>query len=183
MTKRVRVGLVADSHGYLDARIAARVHACDLIVHAGDIGGATVLEALKAAGTPVFAVRGNNDDDAHWGNGHHDVLRMLPEEADIELPGGHLVVVHGHRAGGPAQRHPRLRSRYPDARAVVYGHSHRLVCDRSARPWVLNPGACGRARTYGGPSCLVLEAGADGWRVMEYREPPEPRARAHRARP
>lgn len=78
MMNRVRVGLVADSHGYLDARIAARVHACDLIVHAGDIGGAAVLEALGAAGTPVFAVRGNNDDDAHWDRGQHHVLRMLP---------------------------------------------------------------------------------------------------------
>jgi len=182
MMNRVRVGLVADSHGYLDRRIAARVRDCDLVVHAGDIGSAAVLEALAACGGQVFAVRGNNDDYGRWDESDHQLLAALPEEAHIELPGGHLVVVHGHRAGAPAQRHTRLRNRYSDARAVVYGHSHRLVCDRSARPWVLNPGACGRARTYGGPSCLVLDAGESRWRVMEYREPLQANVRVGRAR-
>ncbi|MGA7799441.1 MAG: metallophosphoesterase family protein [Gammaproteobacteria bacterium] len=180
--KRVRVGLVADSHGYLDARIAERMRACDLVVHAGDIGNAAVLEALAASGKPVFAVRGNNDTCARWDAGGHRVLQELPEEAVVDLPGGRLVVVHGHREGTAALRHRRLRTRYPEARAVVYGHSHRLVCDCSGPTWVLNPGACGRARTFGGPSCLVLEASVSRWCVTEYREPIESPSRPRRRR-
>jgi uncharacterized protein len=66
-------------------------------------------------------------------------------------------------------RHARLRAAYPSARAIVYGHSHRLVVDDALTPWVLNPGAAGRARTYGGPSCLVLEANVRSWHVEIHR--------------
>ncbi|MFM1890995.1 MAG: hypothetical protein RLZ44_72, partial [Pseudomonadota bacterium] len=41
-----------------------------------------------------------------------------------------------------------------------------------AIPWVLNPGAAGRSRTFGGPSCLLLHAGARVWRVETHRFPP-----------
>ncbi|WP_257388244.1 metallophosphoesterase family protein, partial [Tahibacter caeni] len=86
-----------------------------------------------------------------------------------DLPGGRLVVVHGDR--WPARgRHAALRRAYPAARAVVYGHSHRLVVDTDALPWVLNPGAAGRARTNGGPSCLLLHATAQAWRVLPQRQ-------------
>ena len=71
-------------------------------------------------------------------------LASIPWEARLPLPGGLLVVVHGHRVPA-ADRHARLRALYPQARAIVYGHSHRLVVDRDASPWVLNPGAAGRA--------------------------------------
>lgn len=176
-----RVAIVADTHGHLDAGVREAAAACDLVVHGGDVGAGAVLEALGAGGAPVYGVRGNNDQgDEPW-------VRELPEELRLDLPGGELAVVHGHQLRGPVrERHGRLRRRFPGARAVVYGHSHRLACDTDAAPWVLNPGAAGRARTYGGPSLLVLEAAAGSWRVTPQRFPPPgrgraaPRARAHR---
>jgi len=75
--------------------------------------------------------------------------------------------------GMPAsRRHARLRAAHPTARAVLYGHSHRLLQDSTSAPWLLNPGAAGRARSNGGPSCLVLEAGVGEWRITSYRFPP-----------
>jgi predicted phosphodiesterase len=62
-----------------------------------------------------------------------------------------------------------LRQRHPDARLIVYGHSHRLCCDLDAQPWVVNPGAAGRARTFGGASCLVLRIQDNGWHIEAYR--------------
>ncbi len=174
MTASVLVAIVADTHGVLDARVAARVRQCDYAVHAGDIGAAAVLEALKPR-TAVVAVTGNNDLPSKWPRDEAAVLAGLQAEQRLELPGGELVVVHGHRAGTAAVRHRRLRRSYPQARAVVYGHSHRLVIDDEQRPWVLNPGAAGRARTYGGPSCLILRAGARIWRVEALRFDPAPR--------
>jgi putative phosphoesterase len=137
-------------------------------VHAGDVGNATVLDALRAGGANVIAVRGNNDVPSKWPRDERRTLETLDDEARIALPGGTLIATHGDRFT-PATRHARLRAAFADARAVVYGHSHRLVVDETATPWILNPGAAGRARTYGGPSCLVLEARVRVWRVESHR--------------
>lgn len=167
--RRLRVALVADTHGVIDARVLDVVRACDLVVHAGDLGSGKVLSAIRRAAGEVCAVRGNNDTPAKWSRREHAALRRLPQQAQLSLPGGVLVVLHGERVQPAARRHEKLRRLYPGVRAVVYGHSHRLVCDRDAVPWVLNPGAAGRARTHGGPSCLTLEASAHGWRVRAHR--------------
>ena len=174
-----RVAILSDTHGLLDPRIAELVAGCDCAVHAGDIGGADVLAALCPKG-PLVAVRGNNDLPAKWPADQHSLLHGLPEEARLSLPGGELLVLHGHRAGPVRSRHQWLRERYPEARALVYGHSHRLVCDLSARPWVLNPGAAGRARTYGGPSCLLLAVNDRQWAVKKIRFEPLPKSRSQR---
>ena len=169
---RVSVAIVSDTHGALDARIAECVTHCDYAVHAGDVGNAAVLAALRPRLGEVFAVRGNNDVAAKWPRADAAKLVSLPEYSLVELPGGVLAVTHGHRAGGAQQRHARLRRQFPGARAVVYGHSHRLLCDQDEPVWVLNPGAAGRSRTFGGPSCLILEADRHRWHVEAVRFAP-----------
>lgn len=165
----MRVAILSDTHGVLDERIAAQARSCDYAIHAGDVGSRAVIDSLTARRAAVLAVRGNNDVPAKWAASERDALDALPDEVVLSLPGGDMVVVHGHRAGRPRHRHRCLRDSYPDARAVVYGHSHQLCIDKSARPWILNPGAAGRARTYGGPSCLILRAGKNTWRIEERR--------------
>lgn len=166
--RAVRVAILADTHGELDARIAALVATCDLAIHGGDIGQASILARLQPVLGHVLAVRGNNDVASRWPAGEQSLLVRIPEWTELELPGGWLAVIHGHQH--PARdRHARLRGRFPRSRAIVYGHSHRLVLDLDACPWVLNPGAAGRARTGAGPSCLVLTADPHGWNVESYR--------------
>lgn len=167
----VSVAILSDTHGVLDPRVAELVADCDLAVHGGDIGNAGVLAALQPRTGRVAAVLGNNDVPHKWPAADQHLLDTLPLELTEDLPGGRLVVVHGHRT--PAKdRHAKLRRRFPDARAIVYGHSHRLVADRDAEPWVLNPGAAGRERTFGGPSCMVLRASHGGWSLAVHRYPP-----------
>lgn len=174
------VALLGDTHGFLDPRIAEVARSCDTIVHVGDVGDAVILDALEAAGHPLVVVAGNNDTPRHWGLEPCDDgpaaqrLAALPEAARLDLPGGPLVVVHGHRTRA-RDRHARLRRAHPDAAAVVHGHSHRLTVDREAVPWILNPGAAGRTRTYGGPACIVLTATSAGWTVETRRFDPQPR--------
>lgn len=177
MTGGVRVALLADTHGRVDERIVELVAQCDCAVHAGDIGAAAVLDALRPRGGVVLAVRGNNDVPDKWPAGEGDRLQGLPWEASLELPGGRLVAVHGDRAGPGRTRHAWLRRAYADARAVVYGHSHQLSCDQAQVPWVLNPGAAGGTRTFGGPSCLILHASDARWRVELRRFEPQARPR------
>lgn len=171
----MRVAILSDTHGYLDPRIAAEVANCDYAVHAGDIGARSVLAALQPRRGKVLAVRGNNDIRDKWPLHELHLLDILPLEAMLNLPGGHLVVVHGDRAGTSQVRHERLRMAYPKAKIVVYGHSHHLCCDASALPWVLNPGAAGRSRTYGGPSCLILDASVADWQIQVRRFAPLPK--------
>lgn len=161
----VRVAIVSDTHGFLDPRIADAVTGHDCVVHAGDVGTASVLQALEPRMGVVLAVRGNNDVAAKWPEQDRGLLAGLPELAWLELPGGAIAVVHGDRAGRPAVRHQRLRSEFPGARVVVFGHSHRRCVDKSARPWVVNPGAAGRARAHGGPGYLSLTASAARWSI------------------
>lgn len=164
----MRVLLLGDTHGALDARVLALARRCDLAVHAGDVGNAEVLQALQAACGAVLAVRGNNDVPAKWPAAQLVTLRALAATLRLDLPGGVLAVEHGDRCAA-AVRHARLRRDHADARAVLYGHSHRLWIDTGARPWLLNAGAAGRARTHGGASCLVLLATPRRWRVQAQR--------------
>ena len=162
---RFRVALVSDTHGHLDPRIVKVVERCRLAVHAGDIGSGSVLDALAQPDRRVTAVRGNNDVPSKWDRDEHRRLQALPWEAALALPGGRLAVTHGHQIESVERRHGWLRERYPDARVVVYGHTHRRCIDRSARPWIVNPGAGGRNRTFGGPSLIVLDVDDSRWRL------------------
>ena len=164
----LRVLLVSDTHGFVDARIAALARECALVVHGGDVGNTSVIETLAAGGANVVAVCGNNDIVRKWPRGERATLDALEEVARVELPGGVLIATHGDRYS-PSTRHAKLRAQFPEARAVVYGLSHRLVVDDRETPWILNPGAAGKARTYGGPSCIVLEATAPKWCVEPHR--------------
>lgn len=167
----VRVAIIADTHGFLDARVAEQVSGCHIAVHAGDVGGADILLALQPSES-VTAIRGNNDDADHWSETELDVLEKLPSETELDLPGGKLKVVHGDDGGTLEQRHKRYRAQFSDYRAVVYGHSHRQLVDTTETPWLLNPGAAGRTRTYGGPGCLILSCRDDDWRIEPMRFPP-----------
>lgn len=149
----MQIALIADTHGTLDARVADAVRGADVLVHAGDVGDG-VEDAMAPLADRVVIVHGNNDpENSGW-----------PVSETLDLPGGELVVIHGHQ--WPAKtRHRKLRERFPEARAIVCGHSHRRVLETDTRPWILNPGAAGRSRAYGGPGWLELIATRDDWRA------------------
>ncbi len=79
------VGVISDTHGLLRPEAVAALEGVDAIVHAGDIGGAEILDALRRM-APLVAVRGNNDRDA-W-------AASLPEIAKMEIGGTLIWVVH-----------------------------------------------------------------------------------------
>ena len=163
MNNSVTVGILSDSHGFLDPRIAEVVNQCDYIVHAGDIFNAHVLEQLKPK-KELVAVTGNNDYPAFWDAEEVDIVKALPDTANLELPGGIIFIEHGHRLGNHPD-HDKFRNDHAKAKLIVYGHTHHRIIDQEAEPWVVNPGASGKTRTHGGPSCLVLHASVDEWKI------------------
>ncbi|MGD8690677.1 MAG: metallophosphoesterase family protein, partial [Gammaproteobacteria bacterium] len=164
----MKIALLSDTHGILDERVLAAASGADMIIHAGDVGSRRVLELLSATGSPVVAVRGNNDRADKLAEGDRGALLALPLQETVDVQGGRIVATHGdlHPA---KRRHERLRARFPEARLVVYGHSHHLTLDTEEQPWVVNPGAAGRSRTFGGPSMVMLEINADRWQLMPRR--------------
>jgi putative phosphoesterase len=115
----MRIAVLADTHAPRRWRrcppaVARHLEGTDLILHAGDVCTAGVLDEL-AAFAPVRAVVGNNDgrEVAEWG---------ATETLTVELAGVRVGMVHD---AGPADgRLPRLRRRFPTADLVVFGHSH-----------------------------------------------------------
>jgi putative phosphoesterase len=126
--------VIADTHGLLRPEVAAAFAGVAMIVHAGDVGAASVLAALERI-APVHAVYGNVDDP-------HDP--MLPRERTIPCGGLALHVSHGHELGRPTSE--LALARYA-ADVVIFGHTHRAVVVRGADGRLaLNPGAAGPRR-------------------------------------
>ena len=138
------IGLVADTHGQFRPQLTAVLAGVHLIVHAGDVGGAAVLAALRSI-APVEAVSGNVDD-------RHDPA--LPRHRTLVVGGLTLHVSHGDELGRP--RPETLLASY-DADIVVYGHTHKALVFRTADGrLVVNPGAAGPRRFDLQPSVALL---------------------------
>jgi putative phosphoesterase len=132
----VELAIISDTHMPRSARAIpeaclARMRAADAILHAGDLVAVEVLELLESLGPPVHAVHGNVDEPA---------LRMrLPAVRVVDADGARIVMTHD---GGPAARRlDRLRARFPDADAVVFGHSHLPLHEERDGFHIFNPGS------------------------------------------
>lgn len=148
----MRIGVVADTHcpEFLDELPAAlfeRLAGVDLILHAGDVGGAETLDRLAAL-APVEAVRGD-----------HDPALDLPRMRSVEVAGRKIAIVHGNR--GRLYEEPLtflgtvtlgrlwlapglarwLRRQAPDADVIIYGHTHAARIEREDGALIFNPGA------------------------------------------
>src|SRR5436190_11861317 len=147
----MRIAVIADTHMPRGSRVLSP--AClevlaraDLILHAGDLTAAPVLEMLRGF-APVQAVYGNMDDA--------ELRAALPEQLVVEAGGARIGMLHipGPAAGRPA----RLVAKFPGCDAVVYGHTHRPEVTRHDGVWVLNPGSPTERRRAPNRSMLMLE--------------------------
>ena len=163
MSFSVKVGILSDTHGDVDERIVDVISDCDFAIHAGDICGAHILDKLKPR-IDVVAVAGNNDHPAIWHKDEAEIVSALPKSTQLSLPGGIIIIEHGHRLGNNPD-HDQFRWDHAEAKLVIYGHTHKRIIDQSAEPWVINPGAAGNVRNHGGPSCLILNASESGWSI------------------
>lgn len=133
----MRIGLISDTHGYLDDRVFHHFRDCDEIWHAGDIGDPLVLKQLESF-KPTRAVFGNIDGA--------DVRSMTREHLRWECEGIHVWMTHiGGRPGNYATPvRSELRTATPGL--FICGHSH--IClvqkDPTLNMLYMNPGAAGK---------------------------------------
>jgi putative phosphoesterase len=132
----VILGVISDTHLPRGARrlpepCLAALRAADLILHAGDLSAASVLDELRTLGPPVLAVHGNADEPA--------LRETLPRELVVEAEEARIGLVH--IPGPAAGRAERLVRRFPGCDAVVFGHTHVPLVERSGGVLLLNPGS------------------------------------------
>ena len=132
----MRIVVLSDTHAprrwkSCPPPVAAQLRDADLILHAGDVCTAAVLDELAQYG-PVTAVVGNNDgpDVAAWG---------AAETASLTVEGLRVAMIHD--SGPSAGRLPRMRAMFPKADLVVFGHSHIPLDVAAGALRIFNPGS------------------------------------------
>jgi putative phosphoesterase len=130
------IAILADTHmprgeRRLPQRCVELIAEAEATIHAGDFFAAPVLADLRALCPRVHAVHGNVDEPA--------LRDSLPAQLTVGVGGSQIVVIHD---AGPAKgRLERLRRRFPDADAVVFGHSHLPLHQENGGFQIFNPGS------------------------------------------
>jgi len=148
----MRIGVIADTHGMLHPGVADAFHGVDHIVHAGDIGGRHVIDALQKIAS-VISVRGNNDNDDADGE---EIRRATIDGLRILLT--HILP----RPHQPAQRIVDSMRKLP-ADIVIFGHSHLPHDEVITGVRFFNPASAGPRRFDYPVSVGILERKGGGW--------------------
>lgn len=133
----MEIGIISDTHGYLDPRVFKAFKDCDEIWHVGDFGAWEIAKQL-AEFKPFRGVYGNIDDGA--------IRDAYPEDQRFEIENVHVWMTH--IAGYPGRYSPRVAAilkQNPPA-VLICGHSHILRVDTDVKHGnmlCINPGAAG----------------------------------------
>jgi putative phosphoesterase len=153
------IAVVSDTHmpkgkRRLPEKCVELVGAAEAVIHAGDFSEVSVLSELEALCPVVLGVYGNVDEPALW--------QRLPETLEVEVGGRTVAVVHD---AGPKQRRlRRLRARFPEAAAAIFGHSHLPLHEEEGGFQIFNPGSPTERRRAPQASMGLLSAELAGLR-------------------
>ncbi len=141
------IGVISDTHGRFDRKVAELFQGVDHILHAGDIGDEAIVDELRKL-APVTAVAGNVD--------RYPIAARYPKTQIVEFDGRTILLTHIQPS--PAAMAKHLKGRRPDV--IVFGHSHRPAVERDDGVLFLNPGSAGQKR-FGLPRSVALLEVAD----------------------
>jgi putative phosphoesterase len=144
-----RIGLISDTHGLLREEALEALRGSELILHAGDVGKAEILEALRKL-APVVAVRGNVDTQ-EW-------ARALPVTSIAEAGAIRIYMLHD-------VKELDLNPASAGFQIVVSGHSHQPGKTERGGVWYINPGSAGPRRFQLQVTIALLNVGEEPWRL------------------
>jgi putative phosphoesterase len=131
-----RIGLLSDTHGFLDAAVFKHFEACDEIWHAGDFGTVAIAEQLRVC-KPLKGVWGNIDG--------YDVRSAFPQK--LHWMCEEVAVFMTHIGGYPGRYAPGVKQELLGNKAALFicGHSHilKVIYDDKISCLHMNPGAAG----------------------------------------
>ena len=146
------IGIISDTHGYLDPRVPLLFRDVEHILHAGDIGSMAIPLTLERI-APVTAVLGNTDTGLNF-----------RETEVVSLAGRKFLVHHIVDAREPHEDlRRRLEREKPDV--VVFGHTHKPHNEVVGATLFFNPGYAGKARFNLPRSVALMHLGTDGMKV------------------
>lgn len=133
-----RIGLISDTHSYMDEKILGHLKEVDQIWHAGDIGEIDVMDQLLSLDKPLKGVHGNID--------YGDVKREYPLNIRENIDGVDTFITH--IGGYPGRYSKRIVETFKSdpPKLFICGHSHilRVIYDKKYNVLTVNPGACGK---------------------------------------
>ena len=148
----MRIGVISDTHGYLDGFVFHAFADVQQILHAGDVGEDRILDELEEI-APVIAVSGNVD---------FGVSSRRPMKWCGEIDGVKICMTHGHLLEQRNYNQSALDFfSGENPQIVIHGHSHIAKHERENGISVLNPGAAGRPRFRDVPSVAIIEIHPD----------------------
>jgi putative phosphoesterase len=162
--RSVRIGVVSDTHGYLDAHVLEAFSGVDHIIHAGDIMDAATLDALAAV-APVTAVAGNMDDGK---------LGKLPREVAGEVGGVRFIVGHKRKRLLKRLSNGKIEGigKHDLPELVVCGHDHLPAVEWVDGTLYLDPGSASAPHYEDDdPTVAIVESGRSGLDVRFIRIP------------
>jgi putative phosphoesterase len=139
----MRIGVISDTHGFLDPAVPGIFRGVEHILHAGDIGSPSIIAALGKI-APVTAVLGNNDAGLNF------------NETELVVLNGRKFLVHHIVSPSRLQDEIRLRLERDRPDVVVFGHTHQPFNQTLERTLFFNPGYAGRPRFNSERSVAVL---------------------------
>lgn len=143
----MKIGIISDTHNFLDPKILELFAGVGHILHAGDIGNATIISELEEI-APVTAVYGNTDAGLPF-----------KETEIIELGARKFLI---HHIVNPLALGDRVKERIARAQpdVVVFGHTHRTFCEIIGGVLYFNPGSAGKPKFGLGRTVAILHCDA-----------------------
>ncbi len=143
----MKIGVISDTHNFLDPKIAELFAGVNHILHAGDIGNASIISELEEI-APVTAVYGNTDAGLPF------------KETEIIVLAGRKFLIH--HIVNPFAPDDRLKERIGRAQpqVVVFGHTHRTFCETIGGVLYFNPGSAGKPKFGLGRTVAILHCDA-----------------------
>ena len=154
----MRVMIISDTHNMLRPEVIEKLSDCDVILHAGDISKAEILEEIRKY-APVHVVRGNNDR-GEWG-------MALPLTLEFELEGIRFFMTHK-----PFDVPSDIGTRGVDV--VICGHTHRYDDHEEQGIRFLNPGSCGPRRFTQPITMMTMTIGEGRYEITKVEIPRGP---------
>jgi len=133
-----KIGLLSDTHGFLDDKIMDFFDACDEIWHAGDIGSLAVADKLNSI-KPLKAVYGNIDGQ--------EVRIVYPKIQSFQCEQVHVLMIHIGGYPGKYEKEVRTIIQNTGVDLFISGHSHilKVMYDKKNELLHINPGAAGKS--------------------------------------
>ena len=157
------IGILSDTHGFVEPRLFDFFASCDLLFHAGDIGSMEVADELSAF-KPLVAVHGNIDG-ADLRAVYPEIQRVSCEEIDILM-----THIGGYPGRYERKISPILKNHPP--KLFIAGHSHilKVMYDQTLQFLHINPGAMGNSGIHQVKTAVRLVVDGNNMKNLEILE-------------